>query len=372
MVLLIGNYAADEQQSMDRVTAMMFSGLTSAGIPARVIRPPMRIGRLWRRGTIGKWLGYIDKFLLFPPQLRSTARRADECVVHICDHSNAIYTRRLRGFRTVVSCHDLLAVRGGLGEQTDCPASATGKILQRWILAGLRSASAVACVSRATLADAQRLIGRGPKLELIPLGLNYPYRVISEAEGRARLQPIAPELCDAPFILHVGSNLRRKNREALLRIFAAAAKRWNGRLVIAGDALTDELRSFAQRLAITPQIVELVRPDNQILEALYNRATALVFPSRFEGLGWPIVEAQACGCPVICSNAPPMSDVAGDAGLLHDITDEQGFAADVLRLTDEAERRRWSARSIANAQRFSTATMIEQYRQLYRSLGYAC
>ena len=71
-----------------------------------------------------------------------------------------MYARQIRGMPVVVTCHDLLAVRGALGEQTDCPASLTGKLLQRWIVAGLRAATAVACVSKATLEDARRLVAR--------------------------------------------------------------------------------------------------------------------------------------------------------------------------------------------------------------------
>ena len=68
-----------------------------------------------------------------------------------------------RNAPVLVTCHDLLAVRGGLGEQTDTPASVTGKVLQRWILRGLRAADAVACDSEATMADAERLVRRDAK-----------------------------------------------------------------------------------------------------------------------------------------------------------------------------------------------------------------
>jgi glycosyltransferase involved in cell wall biosynthesis len=64
-----------------------------------------------------------------------------------------------------------------------------------------------------------------------------------------------------------------------------------------------------------------------------------------------------------------MSEVAGDAGLLHPVEDEEGFAADLLRLANPAERARWSAKALENARRFSTERMIEEYSQLYRSLA---
>src|SRR5205085_8719366 len=96
-------------------------------------------------------------------------------VVHICDHSNAVYAKRCKPNRIVITCHDLLAVRGARGEQTDTPVSFTGRLLQRWILRGLRLADAVACVSEATADDAVRFIGGGPgrpHISVVRMGLN--------------------------------------------------------------------------------------------------------------------------------------------------------------------------------------------------------
>src|SRR6185436_1491272 len=104
-------------------------------------------------------------------------------------------------------------------------------------------------------------------------------------------------------------------------------------------------------------------------EALYSGATALVFPSRYEGFGWPIIEAQACGCPVICSNTGPMPEAAGDAGLLFSPDDEEGFAAAILRLTNPEERALWSEKSLRNAERFAPEKMIAGYLEVYRSLA---
>src|SRR5947208_15286191 len=105
-------------------------------------------------------------------------------MVHICDHSNAMYGGSAAQTPVVVTCHDLLAVRGALGEETNCPASVTGKILQRWILRGLRRAKVVTCVSQATEADARRVVSSdtaSPKVELGRLALHYPMRQFSNA-----------------------------------------------------------------------------------------------------------------------------------------------------------------------------------------------
>ena len=371
MVLLIGNYPLDRQQSMQRFGMMLLHGLNGAGIAAKLIAPQPFFGKFRAAGNfVTKWLGYIDKFILFPPKLRA-ALREQPTVVHICDHSNAVYDGWIRNTPVVVTCHDLLAVRGALGEETNCPASIAGSILQRWILRGLRQADEVVCDSLATETDARRLVSRGvtPKIELVHLGLNYPFRKLPATEVSARLSSIQNFDQNTPFVLHVGSNLRRKNREGVLRIVASSKEKWDARIVFVGDALTPRLLSLAASLGISDRVTQVPDAEDELLEALYNRAVALLYPSRFEGFGWPVIEAQACGCPVVSSNAGPLPEAAGDAGLYHDPDDEAGFVADLLRLRDPAQRAIWSEKSLRNAQRFSTPRMVSQYIDIYRSLG---
>ena len=374
MVLLIGNYPADQQESMLRFANMMLRGLTNAGVHAELLQPRPLLGKIrFAGGFVAKWLGYIDKFVLFPRRLRARLS-PDVALVHICDHSNAMYCASVSGRPVVVSCHDLLAVRGALGEVEDTPASATGKILQRWIRAGLSRAHAIACASRATLRDAERLIARKdgrPELILIHHGINHPYRKQREDVARSHLRVIAALDPARPFLLHVGSNLRMKNREGALRIFALTKSDWDGQLVFAGQKLTPELRSLGKELGVLDRVVEVAGPKNDLLEALYSCALALLYPSRFEGFGWPIIEAQACGCPVLCADREPMSEIGGEAAITHDVDDEAGFARSILRLTDPAERERWSERSLENVQRFTAEEMIAKYISLYRTLGVA-
>ena len=375
MVLLIGNYEIDRQQSMQRFGNMMLQGLSAAGIAVELVRPQPFFGRFPLGGAfLRKWLAYLDKFVLFPRQLRARLRSAP-AVVHICDHSNAMYARHIRSLPVVVTCHDFLAVRGALGEETDTPASSTGRFLQRWIVAGLHRATALACVSRATREDAERFIqitNIGPQLHVIPLGLSHDFRRLSRLEALERVRGIQNLDADKLFVLHVGSNLRRKNREAILRIFARCQGEWPGQLVFAGEPLHEALIEQARALGISDRIVQVREPSSEELEGLFNCAGAFLFPSRFEGFGWPIIEAQACGCPVLCSSTPPMGEIAAGGAMLREPADEDGFAHDLLQLLKPGARDEWSAKALVNAQRFTTARMISDYVTLYRSLAPAC
>jgi hypothetical protein len=92
MILLIGNYSLDRQQSMQRFATMMLEGLAAAGVPAQLIQPQPSLGKIrWAGRFVGKWLAYIDKFILFRPRLRKKLRhcgrtsftsRSFQC--HVC------------------------------------------------------------------------------------------------------------------------------------------------------------------------------------------------------------------------------------------------------------------------------------------------
>ena len=87
-----------------------------------------------------------------------------------------------------------------------------------------------------------------------------------------------------------------------------------------------------------------MKPPDNLLEALYNGAVALLFPSRFEGFGWPAIEAQACGCPVLCSDAGSLGEVVGNSGFVRGPDDEEAFVAELRRLRHDASwRPRWVA-----------------------------
>jgi glycosyltransferase involved in cell wall biosynthesis len=368
-IVLVGNYLSDRQESMQRFTTLMQEGLTHAGHEVKVVRPAEVVSRLspGTRGA-GKWLGYVDKFVMFPAQLRAAVQWAD--VVHICDHSNAMYSSWVGRRPCVVTCHDMLAVRGALGEETDCPASLTGRYLQRWIVRGLRQASVVVSVSTATAEDVKKIVsGNVSRQRVILNSLNYPYRRISPQEASERLRQAGQSEFAAPFVLHVGQNHLRKNRAGVIRVFAQASREADLQLVLAGQALSPELQELIRAEGVEDRVRVMVKPGNAVLEALYSRALALFFPSRFEGFGWPLIEAQACGCPVICSRCAPFAEVVGSSAISRDVDDERGFAEEIVRLAGDAgEREAWSAAGLRNAARFEPEQMIAQYVDVYREL----
>jgi glycosyltransferase involved in cell wall biosynthesis len=355
---------------MLRYAEMMRRGLSRAHHDVTLVAPQAALNR-GQPGNAGawKWIGYLDKYWVGSGAIARAVGDAD--LVHVCDHSNSVYIPRHPRRPYVVTCHDLLAVRGALGEETDCPASPLGHYLQRAILAGLRRAHAVVCVSRATLSDAQRLLGTGfsGQLALIPNALNYPYHRLNPQQAQERLAAcgIRPGTC---YLLHVGNDHPRKNRALVLQAFARICSVWPGQLVLAGEPMQEDMRRRAASLGIAQRVIEVVKPGNELLEALYNTAHAFVFPSRFEGFGWPIIEAQACGCPVICSDRAPLPEVAGKGAIICPADDAAAVAEAILDLARDPARRDALGRAGAeNAARYGLDDMIRQFLEIYSGVS---
>jgi glycosyltransferase involved in cell wall biosynthesis len=357
-ILLIGNYAPDRQESMLRYAALLEHELRARGHTVHLLQPKAVLGGR------SKWFGYIDKFVLFPSALRKALTGID--VVHICDHSNAMYTRHLRSTPNVVTCHDVLAIASALGEVPHNPVSATGRALQGMILKGLKAAQYVVCVSSITRAEMLRVTGRPAETSSVVLsGLSYPYSPMPREEALARMDALGYD-ARKPFFLHVGGAAWYKNRLGLLRLFNQLRKQPGlraARLLMVGGAFDYELQHYLYRQGYEWDVTRLSNLPNEDLRAAYSLAEAFLFPSLQEGFGWPVLEAQACGCPVFATNRAPMTEVGGDAAVYFDPADLQA-AARIIRVALE-DRESLCQAGLANAARFTVERMIEGYLQAY-------
>ena len=374
--ILIGNYLPDGQESMERFAQMLHTGLRQAGVGAEIWRPvPVVGGRIGDTHTgLGKWLSYVDKWLLFPVILRWRVWRRDlggtEVRFHVCDHSNAPYLGSLPLLQAGITCHDVLAIRGSLGH-TDAyvPASRFGKILQQWIYGNLRRAKRLASVSELTLRQLLALAGPVPMSQptgwrVIHNAFNAQFRPLAAAEQAAVLQRAGLALPPS-FLLHVGSGQARKNRVMLLEMAHALGSRWQGNICFAGAAPDAALLARAQELGLRERVIAVVKPDHETLVALYSGCEAFVFPSFSEGFGWPVIEAQACGAPVIASSVEPMPEVSGGAALHADPADPAAFAAALLALQKPGVRQALVQRGLLHGQQFAPARMVQAYLALY-------
>ena len=369
-ILLVGNYGPDNQASMRAFLRALERELPNLGCELRVITPPRRTLRVPPASRLWKWLGYIDKFILFIPSLAGHARWAD--VVHICDHSNSMYVRWVKSKPTIITCHDVIAVQAARGMVEGWIVGWSGRIFQTLIAAGLAKADLIACVSHTTqraLIDLQFVDER--RVTTVLNGLNDNFSLVRSEEAQQLIRRFGMDDHDK-YLIHVGLDLPRKNRKAVVETFIALQRRAaeNGvpalvyHLLLVGPPLDPNLTALAFQHGLADRIRTLQDVSHEELRALYGRATALLFPSLQEGFGWPLIEAQACGCPVFTSDLAPMNEIGGPGACYLDPHDPEAMAAAIEQAAGRLEEMR--ALGLENAQRFSAAQMMANYLAAYR------
>jgi glycosyltransferase involved in cell wall biosynthesis len=314
-ILLLRHYPPAEGPSMRTFADQIAAGLRGRGHRVQELTAPVLLGRLLPRSHPGaKWLGYIDQFLIFPPWLWLKARllpRASLCV--LADQALGLWLPWLGGRAHVVHCHDLLALEAAFGQQPFHRLSRSGRCYQRWILQGFQRGRCFLSVSAATQLALERHLPQRPLLSAVLYNPLAPrFAVLPRVQALAVGQ-VLPLLDGQPFLFHIGSNWY-KNRLGLLAIWEHLHQLGLPQhLVLVGSADAALEAWLEQRPQLRPWLHGLEHASDELVVALYNRAAALLFPSHAEGFGWPILEALACGCPVITTNRPPMTEVGGEA-----------------------------------------------------------
>ncbi|MEM8867176.1 MAG: glycosyltransferase [Verrucomicrobiota bacterium] len=376
-ILLVGNYLPDGQRSMFRFRDLLLAGLQAKGLQVELFNPPVILGKLGARNRgLGKWIGYIDKYLLCSIFLkRKIASIQGQRIVHIVDHSNAFYTRWLSKETTVVTCHDLLAVRSALGEFKENVLGASGKQQQAMIVGGLKRAEYIVSVSKATCMDVGRLIGeKADWLHHIPNALDRDF--IAEARGQADDKAALPSsLQSCRYVMHIGGEKWYKHRILALKVFAQLHQADDAlRFVVVGPSYTDaQLLDAALTSSAKSSIIYLTGISDAELRAVYRHCELLLFLSLIEGFGWPILEAQACGCAVATLDREPMKELNANQrlvleGELEDANWLSDASAQCQHYLEQSSEARAQARASAQrfAARFTNQESVEAYLALYR------
>ena len=212
--------------------------------------------------------------------------------------------------------------------------------------AGSRHADRVIVLSEFTRRRAIETLGLSPN----------SVRVVHSGVDHERFHPGADER--EPFVLYPARPWPHKNHRRLFEAFAIVRReRPELRLVLTGGG----------GLGSLPDGVEgRGRVDDAQLAELYRRASALVFPSLYEGFGQPPLEAMASGCPVACSDAAALPEIVGDAARLFDPHDAQAIAAAVNDVLADPDT--WSRRGLEHAARFSWDATARATEDVYREL----
>lgn len=201
----------------------------------------------------------------------------------------------------------------------------------------LKRAAKIITVSEFSRQHVSRAFGVDPEvIAVTPLAAQESFRVLN----REQASGIVREKCgiDGPYILHVGDLHPRKNQIGLIQAFRellAAHPKLRHKLVLAGKHtwFTAKVMEQVRRSGLEDRIILPGFVDDEILPALYNAADVFAFPSFYEGFGLPVVEAMACGRPIVCSSATALPEVVDGAGLFfdpHDIGEQTRALRDIL------------------------------------------
>ncbi|MCS7179437.1 MAG: glycosyltransferase family 4 protein [Anaerolineae bacterium] len=269
------------------------------------------------------------------------------------------------GVPTVLTVYDVIPLK--------FPAQSTfqARMLFRWTMGmALRAARLVVAISEATHRDLAQHFSVAPeRMRVTPLAADPVFSPRPPAEVDAlRRRYGLPE----SFVLYVGSNKPHKNLARLVEAWAQTTDSGiRSTLVIAGpwDPRYPEPRRLAERLGLR-NIRWLGPVPEADLPALYSAATLFVFPSLYEGFGLPVLEAMACGLPVVCSHTSSLPEVAGDAALLVDPADIRALAAAIERaLADETLRATLQARGLERARSFTWEDTAQRTREVWGAVS---
>ena len=368
-VALIAKYS-QQSTGLSRYEDSLYQGLCQTQrAEVTVVRPfpfPRKLSRLVT------WTGF-DPARFFDSYPLRVSREPVE-IYHIMSQSLATLLVFQKIHPVVVTVHDIIPYMVRSDPQLNSLRHPVDAWFYRLALSGLRRADAVIAISdytKNTLVDA---LGLAPeRIEVVCRVVEhdrfYPTEVPEAFRSKYRLP------AGQRYVVYVGSEDPRKNVPTLIRAFARLVEEHDDVVLLKVgaphfEAERAKLKQLVAQLGIEDKVVFLDHVPDQDLALFYNVADVTVMPSLYEGFGLPALESMACGTPVVAANAASLPEVVGDAGLLVDPHDVEGFAQNLHRvLSDSDLRDHLSQLSIERAQQFSVAEQANRTLSVYAALG---
>jgi glycosyltransferase involved in cell wall biosynthesis len=294
---------------------------------------------------------YFHKEMLYP----KIAARHQLDINHILDHSYAGILKYLNRRKTLVTCHDLIP----LDYPEEC--SVLGLKIYRYNVSYLMHAAKIITNSEWTKKCILKHFSFNEKnIHVVYLGVSESFRPLNNAEELRHKYNIKPNT-----ILHVGNSSPRKNVELILRILA---KKRDLSLVKIGR-FTKQQIYFIKKNGVMDRIKNYISVDQNSLIELYNSVDVLVMPSIAEGFNLPILEAMACGCPVVCSRIEPFQELYDGFAVLASVysMDEMIMKIEEIIRNPKAHSR-LIADAVIKSKKFSWQACANETYKIYEDL----
>jgi len=211
------------------------------------------------------------------------------------------------------------------------------------------------------------------RIRVIYLGIEPRFASLADAIASPPKE-ISGESLDSPFILALGAGDPRKNTLAVIRVYGA---RWRDfpnqeKLVIVGlrDWRTSAAYHLVCQLGLSKSVMFAGYISAELLAWLYTSSRCFLYPTFYEGFGFPVLEAMASGVPVIASDCTSVSEIAGDAAILVDPSSDESIGEALMRLLrDEPLRRQLIQRGRARVQKFDWQDTVQETLGVYAELS---
>ncbi len=269
---------------------------------------------------------------------------------------------------SIVTVHDIIELTN--------PQHPLARLINKRLLDGVTKASHIIAVSEYVKREIVRYFGISEQqISVIYNGVSEDFKPIQDFKKTVGYQEVAKKLrlpMDSPIILSVGSDHPRKNLAATLHVVAKLKEQYPNVLLlkIGEPGLLDGRKEFlhmVDELELKDNIRILGKVSQEMLLDAYRVADALLMPSHQEGFGMPILEAMASGCPVVCSNSSSLPEVVGNAGIMHDPDDIEGYAKSISELFESGGiKESFIAKGLQRSKLFSWSTSAEQTLELYK------
>jgi len=372
-------------QSMPRFAKMIEEGMLEKGHEVIIWSPKAFFFKLaFNKSFLEKWLGYIDQYVVFPIiiKIRLLSSSKDTLFV-FADNALGPWIPLVKNRCHVVHCHDFLAQQSAFGLLPENKIGLTGKYYQKFIRWGYRKAENFISISNKTQTDLRFFLTKPPKIsKVVYNGLNQNFKLV---QNKIVLRELLSNKYDIDlsqgYILHVGGNAFYKNKIGVLEIYDQWAKDFKANipLILVGETPSEELIAFKELSIVSKSIYFITNIDDFQLQQFYQGASVMLFPSLYEGFGWPIVEAMASGSLVITTDEDPMKEVASDAGFyipkkpndLEKVLNWKIIAAKelekVIHFTSE-ELKDAILKSILRSKEFSAEIFINSIEKVYQQI----
>ncbi|MEL6104774.1 MAG: glycosyltransferase family 1 protein [Planctomycetota bacterium] len=280
---------------------------------------------------------------------------------HVLDGSFGYVSSAIRSKRTVVTVHDVIP---RLQMDRRFPSAPAVAFPSRWLirrsLRGVAGARMVCSVSQSTKNDLIQLGCRADaRIHVVPMAI--------EPGLFQGSNPAFEESKPQSFLLHLGNNGFYKNRRGAIEVFRRIENDHDLHLILAGPPPDAALREFVLEHRLEDRVQYEVDPDQRTLGKLYAQSRIFLFPSLYEGFGWPPLEAMSVGCPVVCSDAGSIPEVVGDAAMVVPSEDYDGMARRCEQLLSDQElREAMIAKGLECVQRHNLERLATQMLVIYR------